>query len=235
MPIPRLAKKNVSGIEMIRTRTSTVATEPIAIATRLSGTAEGVSIPNSLRTTSSTARSPRTKTSLPIVPVCHPRTDTVVPSPSPVYQPVNADTARRSPKRKVSRPLQPGTPPAPNGSRPRLKRPSPGSMEPNTIASGGVRQPVPIPVVRLTLLAWRERGRRRLGRRRLRSIRRRSIGHIDSTGRDARLASNGTANAGGRVCGSGSYSYSYSRWRRSSPLGRWARSSASSGCRSRSA
>ena len=64
MPTPRPAKKNVSGIEISRTRTRTVATEPIAIATRLSGTEAGSSTPTSLRTTSSTARSPRTNTDL---------------------------------------------------------------------------------------------------------------------------------------------------------------------------
>ncbi len=42
IPSPRLAKKKLSGIEMIRTRTSTVAIEPIPIATRLSGTDAGI-------------------------------------------------------------------------------------------------------------------------------------------------------------------------------------------------
>ena len=42
MPSPLLAKKKLSGIEMIRTSTSTVAIEPSPIATRLSGTDAGI-------------------------------------------------------------------------------------------------------------------------------------------------------------------------------------------------
>ena len=38
IPAPRLAKKNVSGIEINLTSTRIVAIEPIEIATRLSGT-----------------------------------------------------------------------------------------------------------------------------------------------------------------------------------------------------
>ena len=44
---------------MIRTRTRTVAIEPIAIAIRLSGTDAGMFTPTSRRTTSSAAASPR--------------------------------------------------------------------------------------------------------------------------------------------------------------------------------
>ena len=54
------------------------------------------------------ASSPRTSTILPIVPVCQPRTETVVPSPSPVYQPVRAETASSRPKRKRQPPAEPG-------------------------------------------------------------------------------------------------------------------------------
>ena len=72
---------------MIRTSTRIVAIEPIPIAMRLSGTDAGMLTPTSRRTTSRTAASPRNRTIFPIEPVCQPMTDTVVPLPSPVYQP----------------------------------------------------------------------------------------------------------------------------------------------------
>ena len=59
-----------------------------------------------------------------------PMTDTVVPTPSPVYQPVKADTESSRPKRNVSRLPSPGRPlTSANGSRPRPRRASEPSME----------------------------------------------------------------------------------------------------------
>ena len=80
-PIPRpLVPANVSGIEITRIRTSTVASAPTPIVTRLSGTDGGSSIPASRRIASRTTSVPRKKTIFPIVPVCQPITASVGPS-----------------------------------------------------------------------------------------------------------------------------------------------------------
>ena len=76
MPTPRPAKKKSSGIEITRTSTMTVATDPRAIVSRLSGTAAGCWTPTSRRTTTMTTAMPRKNTTLPPIPVSQPVTET---------------------------------------------------------------------------------------------------------------------------------------------------------------
>ena len=210
IPTPRLAKKNVSGIEISRTSTRIVATEPISIASRLSGTVAGRVMPTSRNTTSRTAASPRKRTIFPIAPVCQPRTDTVVPTPSPVYQPVRAETARSNPKRSVSRPPSPGSPPEPNGRRARPEKPSIARRVwvllrlDQCSGRAGVLTllPWPSPLPRPPL--------RPDPRRRRRSIPERSRGRTDFTALGGRRARGAAVRSGGPASASGSYSRSWS-------------------------
>ena len=82
----------MSGIEISRISTNTVASEPSATTIRLSGTDGGVSIPARRSQKSASTISPMKKTSLPRMPVFQPVTAIVRPSPEPVYQPMNAES-----------------------------------------------------------------------------------------------------------------------------------------------
>ncbi len=131
MPTPRPAKKKSSGIENTRTSTRTVAIEPSAIVTRLSGTAAGISTPISRNATTRTTSTPTANTSLPSVPVFQPVTDTVTPSLGPVYQPVNAETASTNPASRQSRSPMPSIP------RSRTARPE----DPGTVMQDSMGNP----------------------------------------------------------------------------------------------
>jgi hypothetical protein len=129
-----------SGIETTRTSTKIVASEPIAIVTRLSGTAAGSSTPSSRSATTSRTASPAKKTSLPRVPVCQPITETVTPSPEPVYQPVNADTVSTTPVSSVSRSPSPSRAALLRSNAPRTgNRPSGVAMERQYPGRGSAR------------------------------------------------------------------------------------------------
>jgi hypothetical protein len=94
----------VSGIEISRISTSTVASEPSAIVTRLSGMLGGSSMPASRRIAITTSASPRKNTSFPIVPVCQPITERVGPSIElPEYQDMNEDSRSTSPATHATR------------------------------------------------------------------------------------------------------------------------------------
>src|SRR5919204_6839139 len=119
MPMPRPANAKVSGIEISRTRTKIVASEPSAITTRLSGTLAGSSIPARRNAARPRTARPTKKTSFPRTPVCQPITASVGPSigaPDVAYQSVNAESASTRPAIHVSRSPAAQTPAAARGN-----------------------------------------------------------------------------------------------------------------------
>src|SRR5687767_10802037 len=90
---------------------------PSVTVRRLWGTAVGVSTPASRITITSTTASPTKRTSLPRTPVFQPSAEIVTPSPSPVYQPVNEDTARTIPATSARPSPSPNSPVSKRRSR----------------------------------------------------------------------------------------------------------------------